>query len=99
LGKGMRRNMFYIISYDIVETKNRTKIANILESCAVRVQKSVFEAVWSSKILYDVLEKIRPLIDEKVDSIRIYSLCGICKSKIFSLGAPSVYEDMDLEII
>ncbi len=91
--------MFYIISYDIVDTKKRTKLARLLESCAVRVQKSVFEAVWNQRLYIETKEKLITYINPETDSLRIYRICANCQSEIFSFGAPSVYDDVDLEII
>lgn len=95
----MRINMFYIISYDIVDDKRRTKLAKYLESVAVRVQKSVFEADWNQKILYTVIEKIKRFINEEEDTLRIYRLCSKCQSEILNYGCVAVYKDEDLKII
>jgi len=95
----MRVNMFYIISYDIVDTKKRTKLARYLEGRAVRVQKSVFEAVWNQKLFIESQEKLITFLNPKTDSLRIYRICANCQSEIFSFGTPSVYDDVDLEII
>jgi CRISPR-associated protein Cas2 len=91
--------MFYIISYDIVDNRRRYRVARYLESVAVRVQKSVFEADWNQKILYTVIEKIKKVIDETEDSVRIYRLCSNCQSEIVNFGVVEIYKDEDLKII
>lgn len=43
--------MFYLVSYDIPETRRRTKLAKILEDFGDRVQYSVFECILDEKLL------------------------------------------------
>jgi len=91
--------MFYVISYDVVDTKKRNKIAKYLEAKAVRVQKSVFEADWDRKILFEVRDKLKTMIDIETDSIRIYRLCANCQSDITNFGCIPIFYDNDVEII
>jgi len=91
--------MFYVISYDIVDNKIRNKVSKYLESKAIRVQRSVFEADWSKKILLDVKEKLNYLIDNKKDTIRIYRLCRSCQSDITNFGCVPIFYDNNIEIL
>ena len=43
--------MFYLVSYDIPDTKRRTKLAKTLEDFGDRVQYSVFECILDGVLL------------------------------------------------
>lgn len=74
----MADKKFYVISYDIVDNKKRTKAAEALKDYGFRVQKSVFEARLSAKTLDILLERLQKIIDKKTDNILIYWLCETC---------------------
>lgn len=91
--------MFYLISYDIKDDKRRTKIAKVLVDIGDRVQYSVFECIIDEKRLAESIYKIKNLILEKEDSVRVYSLCGDCVKKVRIYGTGRISEDEDLIII
>jgi CRISPR-associated protein Cas2 len=64
---------YYLICYDISESKKRTKLANKLKDFGVRVQKSVFEAYLTEDRCKEMVELVSPFATEN-DSIRIYPL-------------------------
>ncbi len=64
--------MFYLVSYDIPETRRRTKLAKILEDFGDRVQYSVFECILDEKLLGKMIKRIQEIIIAEDDSIRIY---------------------------
>lgn len=77
----------YVISYDVVNDKERNKIAKILEAYGKRVQYSVFECVLSKSdytMLYRKLLNVD--IDSQTDSIYLYSICLNCEKKIAAIG-------------
>lgn len=63
--------MYILITYDIVNTKNRTKLATLLEGYGSRVNFSVFELDIKKKKLDVLLLEIKALC-EKRDSVRVY---------------------------
>jgi CRISPR-associated protein Cas2 len=78
--------MFYLICYDIVNDRRRTKIAYLLESYGMRIQQSVFECVLDDK-QYEVLnQKLMKLINKKEDQLRFYPLSKSCRSQVAILG-------------
>ena len=89
--------MLYIISYDIPDNKRRLKISEILLDFGRRVQYSVFEAYLDHCSLTTLKKRLRQVISDEDDSIRIYRLCGDCERHIEILGQgesskpPSVY--------
>lgn len=91
--------MFYLVSYDIPDDKRRQKIAKILLDFGDRVQYSVFEAILTGELLERMIVRLKKVISEKEDSIRIYRLCAECKKEIDILGRGEVSEDKDVYIL
>lgn len=50
--------MLYIVSYDIPDTKRRTKLAKMLEDFGDRVHYSVFECILDSDLLKKMADRI-----------------------------------------
>ncbi len=61
-----------------------------------RVQYSVFEAELDQKLFENLIRKIKNIIDEQKDSIRIYQLCASCKKEINILGQGTLIEEVDV---
>ena len=80
--------MLYLISYDIEDNRERTRLARILGSYGNRVQFSVFECELDAQELKELVRKVRSKIRlGDTDSIRIYSLCEKDERKTIYLGA------------
>lgn len=63
--------MYILITYDIANTKNRTKLSTLLEGYGSRVNFSVFELDIKKKKLDVLMLEIKTLC-EKHDSVRVY---------------------------
>lgn len=63
--------MQILLTYDISNTKNRTKVAALLEGFGVRVNYSVFELDIKKHKLKELLAKIETFCS-KEDSVRVY---------------------------
>ncbi|MBA3944209.1 MAG: CRISPR-associated endonuclease Cas2 [Herpetosiphonaceae bacterium] len=85
--------MFTIISYDIVQTKRRTRVFKLLKGYGTHVQYSVFECYLNPKQLAAVEEGLRKLIDLQTDSIRLYLLDITAVQRIQVLGIGQVSDD------
>lgn len=79
-------NRLTVISYDIVNDQKRAKAANILKDFGVRVQYSVFECKINEKQLAELKNLLTKAIDLSQDSVRIYSFCQECISRIILIG-------------
>ena len=77
---------FYLLTYDIADPKRLAKVARALEATGERVQDSVFEAWLTPAGLEQVLKKTKKIMNEKQDSLRVYSLCAPCREKVRCLG-------------
>ena len=91
--------MLYIVSYDIVDTKRRTKLAKKLCDFGKRVQYSVFECDLNKEQLKDMIKKALIIIDQEKDSLRIYALCHSCVSEIISYGIKKGWEEEETVVI
>jgi CRISPR-associated protein Cas2 len=91
--------VFYVVSYDIPETKRRTKLSKLLLNYGNRVQYSVFECIMDTVMLEGLVEKIGLVIDENDDSVRIYPLCAGCERTIKVIGQGEVTADKDVYIL
>ncbi len=80
--------MYYLITYDIEDSKRRNKLSELLEEYGVRVNYSVFELDISKKELAKILSTIKKkkLLKKKVDSIRFYAFSLDNLEKSFELG-------------
>jgi CRISPR-associated protein Cas2 len=91
--------MKYVISFDIVGDRIRSKVVKILSEYAYRVQKSIFEGIISKESLEEMRAKLAKVIDEKSDSIRIYPLCGKCEPEVKIIGIGMKVEEVDYIIL
>lgn len=76
----------YLAIYDITDAKRLNKVANILQDYGVRIQKSVFE-LWLSTTSRQIMEKrLRAVMDEQKDGIKLFPLCEACMDKKAAWG-------------
>jgi CRISPR-associated protein Cas2 len=88
--------MLLVVSYDIVDTKKRTKLAKKLLNFGARVQYSVFECDLDKKQLQEMKKQLLPYVDPEKDSLRIYKLCEACAPLIESFGVKKGWEEQDV---
>ncbi len=75
-----------VVSYDISDDAKRNKIAEVLKDYGWRVQYSVFECQLEQKELKAFVQEIKPLVDSRVDKLRIYRICQACSKRTIRLG-------------
>ncbi|MCB1950314.1 CRISPR-associated endonuclease Cas2 [Nitrosomonas sp.] len=71
-----------VISYDIAHPKRLNRVAKVLETAGVRVQKSVFECGLTPDALIALRLRLRRLINPHEDHILITPVCGRCRYHI-----------------
>jgi CRISPR-associated protein Cas2 len=75
--------MFYVITFDISDNKDRYRAVKVLKGVGGRVQKSVFEcANLSEHSLLKIQTKLEKIIDHTTDSVRYYRLCRGCVKEV-----------------
>ena len=72
--------------YDIVDNKRRNRMVKCLEAYGVRVQKSAFEALLTRRQYDKMLSESSRLIDEAVDSLRVFVLDDIIDVYTWGIG-------------
>ena len=82
----MERKFIVLMIYDIVDNKRRNKMVKCLEAYGVRVQKSAFEALLNRRQYEKMLRESSILIDEAVDSLRVYVLDDIIDAYTWGIG-------------
>lgn len=78
--------MFVVFAYDIPDSRRRLRVAKALQRVATRVQRSVFEGYLDRGTLGSTLVRLRKILDQKRDSVRIYIVCRTCLSQTVILG-------------
>lgn len=78
----------YVIAYDIPDDRRRTKIHNILLGYGKWTQYSLFECFLTRKQLVLLQSRLAEYLVAKEDSVRFYSLCASCVSRVETVGGP-----------
>ena len=88
--------MFVVVAYDIVDDRKRLRVAKLMKSYGVRVQKSVFECILDDRRYLKMKEQVEKLIDWEDDGVRYYILCAGCVKNIDTSGVGVIMEDEDV---
>lgn len=88
-----------LISYDISDTKLRTRFSKFLKKFGYRIQYSVYEIKNSKRILANIKKEIENDFEKsfsETDSIIIFDLSEQCKKTCYGYAAN---DDKDLIIL
>lgn len=89
----------WVIFYDIREQKRLNKVAKIMESFGMRVQKSVFEVIADIEVINKLRQKIKRIIKEE-DYVLYINLCEEDWQKIEKYGQNlESYDERDFIIL
>ncbi|MEZ4867308.1 MAG: CRISPR-associated endonuclease Cas2 [Caldilineaceae bacterium] len=83
-----KETTFYIIAYDISSDKRRAKVHKILSGFGQWTQYSLFECYLSEKQYLQLRQRLEKILEESLDSVRFYALCGSCRHKVETVGDP-----------
>jgi len=89
----------YLVTYDIIDNKNRKILSDIFEEFGYRVNKSVFEITLNKTKLKKLLKQIEEnkILDKKQDSLRFYHICENCVPKSFEVcDNGGVFDEIEL---
>lgn len=82
--------MFYVISFDISDNRDRYQAVKVLKGVGRRVQKSVFECGnLNEQSLLNVQTKLEKIIDHATDTVRYYRICKSCLQEVEYMGIGS----------
>lgn len=88
-----------LVSYDVTDDRQRTRLSKYLVGYLDRVQKSVFEGAVDESRLQQLRIGMAQRIDRETDSVRIYTLCGRCRDAVEVIGSGSVPEDEPGDVV
>lgn len=88
--------VFVLIIYDIINDKQRVKLAKYLQGFGFRIQKSAFEAMISRKKYPKLLNGISEYVT-KEDSVKVYKIIG--KGQVTSFGKNTNIDDEEIILI
>ena len=91
--------MIVLVSYDITNNKNRSKIFKYLKDYGIPMQKSVFELMVEGEKLERIKKDLRVYIKDKNDSIRYYKICETCRERILISGRGELTFNREFEIL
>jgi len=92
--------VLWLVCYDVANDKRRAKLAKLLEQRCQRVQGSVFECPLEEREIAQLIEKKwLPLLRLHEDSLRVYPLDAIARSRAKIYGGPPPYEPPDYVIL
>lgn len=92
--------MFYVVSFDISDDRDRYRVVKVIKEYGVRVQKSVFECPRLNEgQLLRLKHRLEARIDHGCDSVRYYPLCRECLSKMEYSGAGNLPEIDNFKLI
>lgn len=78
----MKRKHFYVVTYDIGDTKRRDKVVKTLEAVGDRVNLSVFECMLTDVQYRNLCERLEKLVLPRHDRVNIYPICAECYARI-----------------
>jgi len=76
----------FLLTYDISETKIRTKVANILSKLGKRVQYSCFEVECTEKELRELSARLKKEIDPTTDSVFFFPITKNMEKAVVEIG-------------
>ena len=91
--------MHWVLSYDVVDDRRRTRFFKRLKRFLIPVQKSVFEGPLSVSALREVESLIARELDLETDSVRLYPLPAGAVGLIRCWGVAAPLADPDEPIL
>ncbi|NJL05811.1 MAG: CRISPR-associated endonuclease Cas2 [Chloroflexaceae bacterium] len=84
----------YVVAYDIAVDKRRTKVHRVLCGFGQWTQYSLFECWLTRRQVVELRAKLAEVLDARVDSVRLYGLCGGCAGKVETIGGAPPQEPL-----
>lgn len=76
------KKLFVVVAYDIRSSGKRTKVSKNLEQYGVRINRSVFECMFTKDQFAKIKKEIKSKINPKTDVLVFYVLCINCYTKV-----------------
>ncbi|HZO74982.1 MAG TPA: CRISPR-associated endonuclease Cas2 [Ktedonobacteraceae bacterium] len=85
---GRTQTTCYVVAYDILDDRRRTKVHQILMGFGKWTQYSLFECFLTRKDLLLLQARLDAYLINTKDSVRFYPLCATCVEKVETVGDP-----------
>jgi CRISPR-associated protein Cas2 len=76
----------YLVCYDISDERRLTRVYSLMKQRGIHVQYSVFHCRLTWPELVELKGRLRELIDEKEDDVRVYPLPAAPKVMVLGRG-------------
>jgi len=90
---------FYVVAYDIVDDRRRTRIMKILKGFGFHAQKSVFECYLTPVQVERLQKRLEKEMDPEMDNIRIYGLTVEQVQQVRVMGRRELPQLSEIKII
>lgn len=94
-----QQKKLYLICFDIVDDRIRTKAAKVLEGYGERIQKSVFACRLTDFQRKKLINTLSKIIDPEQDSVHVYKQCTRCLNNFEYIGISHIPERNDFKIL
>lgn len=91
--------MRIVVVYDVRDDKRRVQLHKMLKGYGQWQQYSVFECDLTQKKYFELVERVKRIIDEKEDSVLFYKLCAMCQTQTVSLGTAQLFDEEEVIVI
>jgi CRISPR-associated protein Cas2 len=91
--------MQYIVCYDIADDRRRDRVASTLLDYGPRAQESVFVTNLDDELASKMETRLAKLVDETLDRVHIFALCGACSARTKVMGTAEVVKDRAFYIV
>ena len=99
LDGGGRRNMLYIVCYDIADERRRMRVAETLLDFGRRLEESVFAVNLDEELTMRMKARLQREIEETVPVFPLCGACGACAGKMEVMGRGEKPEDRPFYVI
>lgn len=76
----------YLVCYDIRDEKRLVRVFNTMKKRGLHIQYSVFYCRLSWRELVELKEKLKDIIDERKDDVRLYPIPQDMKVRVMGRG-------------
>ncbi|HOM11119.1 MAG TPA: CRISPR-associated endonuclease Cas2 [Spirochaetota bacterium] len=91
--------MRVVVVYDVRDNRRRKRLHTLLKGYGQWQQYSVFECELSQKKYFELVSRVKYIIDESEDSVLFYKLCAMCVTQTQSIGTAILYEEEEVLVI